>query len=216
MQVAKVPMSEFPPRPAYRVESERLVIRCWSPGDGPRLRTAIDECDAHLRPWIPWMWNEPQTLAETVTRLRGYRANFDLDQDYRYAVLDPTENDLIGETGLYRRVGPGAREIGYWTHTRYAGKGYALEAAAAMVRVAFDVDRVERIEIHCAPDNHASTTIPRKLGFTHEATLPRRVEAADGGRHGLMIWTLFRDDYEKSPARTARIRAFDAAGERLI
>ncbi|HSN72611.1 MAG TPA: GNAT family N-acetyltransferase, partial [Steroidobacteraceae bacterium] len=162
------------PRPVYRVETERLLIRCWEPADGPRLRAALDELDSYLRPWIPWMRHEPQSLDETVARLRGYRASFDLDRDYRYGVFDPTGTELIGETGLYPRVGPGAREIGYWTHSRHAGRGYATEAAAAMVRIAFEIDRVERIEIHCAVGNAPSAVVPRKLGFAHEATLRRR------------------------------------------
>ncbi len=44
-----------PNRTAYRVETQRLVLRCWSPGDAPRLRAALDICDTHLRPMIPFM-----------------------------------------------------------------------------------------------------------------------------------------------------------------
>lgn len=209
-------MTEIPRRPAYRVLTERLAIRCWVPEDAPRLRAALDELDAHLRPWIPWMKDEPQPLEATVARLRRYRAHFDLDTDYRYAVLDPAEAELIGETGLYTRVGPGAREIGYWTHARHAGKGYAVESTAAMVKVAFEIDCVDRIEIHCAPENTASAAIPRRLGFTHEATLERRFEDNGGQMRSSMIWTLFRDAYAGSPASTTRIAAFDCLGERLL
>lgn len=209
-------MTEPTARPAYRLETERLVIRCWAPDDAPRLRVALDELDAHLRPWIPWMRGEPRTLAQTTARLRGYRAQFDLDRDYRYAVLDPSEAELIGETGLYTRAGPGAREIGYWTHARHAGQGYAREASAAMVRVAFDVDGVDRVEIHCAPGNAASASVPRKLGFTHEATLARRIEDSEGSVHDVMIWTLLSRDYPRSPAREQRVAAFDCLGSRLL
>jgi RimJ/RimL family protein N-acetyltransferase len=209
-------MADMPARPAYRVETERLVIRCWSPTDGPRLRAALDELDDYLRPWIPWMQYEPLPLEQTVARLRTYRANFDSDRDYRYAVLDPTETELIGENGLYTRVGPGAREIGYWVHSRHAGKGYAVEASAAMVKVAFELDRVQRIEIHCAPENVASTRIPMRLGFQHEATLPRRIVDGDGTVHGLMIWTLFAGAYPDTVSARMPIRAFDCIGERIL
>ena len=30
-------------RPAYRVETQRLVLRCWEPEDAPLLKRAIDE-----------------------------------------------------------------------------------------------------------------------------------------------------------------------------
>jgi len=201
--------------PAYRVETDRLLIRCWEPGDAPRLREILDERGDHLRPWIPWMRDEPQPLAATAARLRGYRANFDLDRDFRYAVVEPGRG-LIGETGLYTRLGPDAREIGYWTDAQRAGLGYAREAAAAMVRVAFEIDGVERIEIHCAPENKASAAIPRHLGFTHEATLARRFTDTSGGERSSMIWTLFRDDYAASPARDVKLTAYDCVGERLL
>ena len=49
-------------RTAYRVHTDRLVLRCWSPEDAPALRRALDACDAHLRPMIPFMKDEPQIL----------------------------------------------------------------------------------------------------------------------------------------------------------
>lgn len=203
------------PRPAYRIETERLLIRCWDPADGPQLRAALDELDSYLRPWIPWMRAEPQPLEHTVARLRGYRAGFDLDRDYRYGVFAASGSELVGETGLYPRVGPNAREIGYWIHARHAGRGLASEAAAAMVRVGFEVDRVERLEIHCVPDNEASNVIPRKLGFTLEATLARRATDAEDQPQDLAIWTLFAQDYAASPARHVSIAAYDCTGQRL-
>lgn len=208
--------TQKPAGPAYRVETRRLVIRCWTPEDAPKLRRAIDELDSHLRPWIPWMRSEPQSLDQTVARLRSYRASFDLDRDYRYAVFDEAEAELIGETGLYTRAGVGAREIGYWTHLRHGGQGFAVEAAAAMVRVAFEVDGVDRLEIHCARENEASARVPLRLGFTHEATLARRIEDTEGRLRDAMIWTLLRSAYAGSPASEMPTAAYGCLGERLL
>ena len=174
-------MSAKRTRPAYRVETDRVVIRCWSPADAPLVRKALDDSDEHLRPWIPWMKDEPRTLAGTAEWLRGRRADFDLDTDYRYGVFDRDEQTLIGEIDLLRRAGKGAREIGYWINKASEGKGYATEITTAMVKVAFEIDRVDRLEIHCSPVNGASARIPEKLGFTHEATLKRRFQ--DSHKH---------------------------------
>lgn len=202
--------------PAYRIRTERLLIRCFDPADAPQLRAAIDELDLYLRPWIPWMRNEPQSLAQTVSRLRNYRASFDLDRDYRYGVFDRSGAELIGETGLYPRIGPGGLEIGYWIHQRHAGRGYAIEAAAAMVRIAFELERATRLEIHCDPDNHASQGIPRRLGFRHEATLARRSTDSENRLRDLMIWTLFASEYAASAARHASVAACDCTGVQLL
>jgi len=200
-------------RTAYRVETDRLVLRCWSPADAPVLRAALDVCDAYLRPWIPFMKDEPRSLQQTALWLRGHRAAFDTGTMFRYAVFDRAEQNLLGENMLLARVGPGGLEIGYWTHKDAAGNGYASEATCAMIRVAFDIEKTGRVEIMCAPENRASASIPARLGFTHEATLKKRAVDTDGVSRDLMVWSLFAEDYLSSPAATLVYRAFDCMGE---
>lgn len=209
-------MTESPLNTAYRIETDRLLIRCWSPADAPVLRAAIDESDQHLRPWIPWMKDEPKTLDETASGLRIKRANFDLGKDFWYAVFDSDEQTLIGEIGLMTRAGPGALEVGYWINKACEGQGYATDATAAMIRVAFEIARVERIEIYCAPENEASVAIPRKMGFLHEATLARRYNDSEGGVHDMMVWTLFADACADSPAGHQGLKAFDCLGRQVL
>lgn len=203
-------------RTAYRIETDRLVLRCWSPADAPVLRAALDASDAHLRPMIPFMKDEPRSLQETAQWLRGLRAAFDLGQMYRYAVYDATEQNLLGENMLLARVGPGGLEIGYWTHKDAIGKGIAREASSAMIRMAFEIEKMKRVEIMCAPQNKASASIPAHLGFTHEATLKKRALDSEGGIQDLMVWSLFADDYPSSPAARSTFRAFDCLGEVII
>ena len=58
---------------------------------------------------------EPQTLArEGYELLREFRARFDLDEDYVLGVFDRGRGRVVGGTGLHRRGGEGALEIGYW------------------------------------------------------------------------------------------------------
>jgi len=200
-------------RAAYRIETGRLVLRCWSPADAPVLRAALDVCDAHLRPMIPFMKDEPRSLQQTALWLRGHRAAFDLDEMYRYAVFDASEKNLLGENMLLARVGPGGLEIGYWTHKDAIGRGFATEATSALIRVAFEIKKVERVEIMCTPENTASASIPARLGFTHEATLKKRALDSDGVSRDLMVWSLFSADYPSSPAASTALRAFDCMGE---
>jgi RimJ/RimL family protein N-acetyltransferase len=200
---------------AYRVETERLLLRCWSPSDAAAMREALDQSGAQLRPWIPFMKDEPRTLAQTAEWLRGVRASFDRDEAYHYAVFDKNDGTLLGGNMLNARVGPGGMELGYWTRTGFTGRGIAAEASCAMIRTAFEIHQAERAEIHCAPENKASAAIPKKLGFTHEATLAERVRDTEGDKCDLMIWTLFAVDYPGSPARSQRVSAYDCAGQAL-
>lgn len=204
------------PGPAYRIETDRLVVRCYQPADAPLLKAAIDASLDHLRPWMPWAHAEPKSIEDKVALIRKFRGKLDLDQDCNYGVFSRDERAVLGALGLHARIGPDALEIGYWIHAAHAGQGLATEMAGAATRVAFEVLQVNRMEIHCAPDNHASAAVPRKLGYHHEATLRARLVEADGSRRDTMIWTLFAADYPASAAARIAARAFDAIGARLL
>jgi len=123
---------------------------------------------------------------------------------------------LLGAAGLHTRAGEGAREIGYWIHKAHLRQGLATEAAAALTRAAFEIERVKRVEIHCDPQNVHSAAIPKKLGYLCEATLRGRLPLPDGTSRDTMIWTLFAPDYPASPAASTQTQAFDALGRQLL
>ncbi len=197
---------------AYRIETERLIIRCYNPSDVFLLKTAIDESIEHLQPWMPWASDEPEDLQVKIDRLRMFRGDFDLNRNYVYGIFDPEKKFLIGGCGLHPRIGFNALEIGYWIHVDHINKGYATEIAAALTRVAFEVEKVKRVEIHCDPENARSFSIPKKLGFTHEATLKRRNLNYKGEPIDSMIWTIFYDEFFKSTIKEKKIKAYDAIG----
>jgi len=202
--------------PAYRIESERLVIRCYNPKDALYLQKAVQESVEHLRPWMPWVKDEPEELKVKIERLRLFRADFDLSKNYIYGVFDPNETELVGGTGLHPRVGSNAFEIGYWIHVNHVNKGYATEISAALTKVAFEIEHVNRVEIHCDPKNIISATIPKKLGYVYEATLRNRSESIEGELIDSMIWSIIREEYLKSPAAKAKIVAYDVFGNLII
>jgi RimJ/RimL family protein N-acetyltransferase len=204
------------PGPAYRIVTPRLVIRCYDPADAPLLKASVDDNIDHLIPWLPWAALEPQELQEKVNLLRRFRGAFDLGQDFIYGIFNRDETRLLGGTGLHTRLGSDVREIGYWIHKDYTGQGLATESSAALTKVAFEIDCVTRVEIHCDPLNTASSAVAQKLGYAHEATLPRRIPMADGSLRASMIWTLHSEEYPDSPSAQAPVEAYDAARRRIL
>jgi RimJ/RimL family protein N-acetyltransferase len=204
------------PGPAYRIVTPRLVIRCWEPRDAPLLKTTVETNIDHLLPWMPWAANYPAPLQEQIELLRGFRGNFDLGKDFVYGVFDPEETRALGGTGLHTRRGETAREIGYWLDKAVTGQGLATELSAALTTVAFEVDRVEWVEIHCAVENAASAAVPRKLGFHHDGTLRRRSLLPDGRYHDSMVWSIFRDEYQAGLGVQVPVKAYDALGWQIV
>jgi RimJ/RimL family protein N-acetyltransferase len=205
-----------PPAP-YRIETERLVIRCYDPRDAPLMKDAIDSSLGHLRPFMPFVDDEPESLEEKAARIKRFRVAFDSGEDFAYGIFDRDERVQVGGSGLHPRVGPGGLEIGYFVRASRARQGIATESSAALTRVAFEVCEADRVEIRIEPTNTASLGVPRKLGFPEEATLRRRLPARPGAAlRDVTIFTLFREDYSGSPAAATELRAWDAVGAQLL
>ena len=202
-------------KPAYRIETERLVLRCWQPEDAALMQEAITVSKEHLLPFMPWAMDEPAPVEAKIDLIRKFRSNFDRGEDYVYGVFNSAETRTLGGSGLHTRVGEEGFEIGYWIHKDFVGQGLATELAAALTKVAFELYLVQRMEIHCAVQNAASAAVPRKLGYVHEATR-RRLGFAHGVKSDSMIWTLFADEYPNTPSTSAEIKAFDIVGNQLL
>jgi RimJ/RimL family protein N-acetyltransferase len=205
---------EGPPAP-YRIETGRLVIRCYEPRDAPLLKEAIDSSLDHLRPWMPWAEAEPQTLEEKLELLKVFRSDFDRTENFAYGIFSADESQQLGGTGLHPRIGPRGLEIGYFVRASATRQGIITESTAALTRAGFEVCGADRIEVRIDPRNQASFGVPRKLGFEEEVTLRRRLPAAEGEPlRDLTIFTMFREDFD--PGMAANIRGFDARGERVL
>jgi RimJ/RimL family protein N-acetyltransferase len=205
---------EGPPAP-YRIETERLVVRCYQPSDAPLLKNAIDSSLEHLQPWMPWALDEPQTLEQKVELVELFGSSFDAGENFTYGIFAAGEAELLGGTGLHPRVGPGGLEIGYWVRASATRQGIVTESTAALTRAGFEVCGADRIEIRIEPRNEASFGVPRKLGFVEEATLRRRLPGREGGPlRDVTIFTMFSEDFDATIA--PGIRAFDAQGEQVL
>jgi RimJ/RimL family protein N-acetyltransferase len=200
---------------AYRIETRRLLVRCYTPSDAPLLAESVTENVEHLRPWMPWAYEEPEPIEVKVQRLKRFRGMFDLGQNFVYGIFDPKDTRLLGGTGLHPRIGERQLEIGYWIHKDYVNQGLVTESTAALIKVAFELIHVHRIEIHCDPANVASAAIPRKLGFTHEGTLRAKTSFLDRWSDS-MVWGLLENEYPDSSSAQAEIKVFDATGQQVL
>jgi len=203
------------PNPAYRIETKRLVIRCWKPEDAAMIQEATATSKEHLLPFMPWAADEPQPVEQKVELMRRFRGLFDRGEDYVYGIFSKDESRALGGTGLHTRPKDNALEIGYWLHKDFINQGFITETTAALTKVAFELYHVERMEIHCSVENLASAAVPRKLGYVHEATR-RRLGSANGEKTDQMIWTLFADEYPSTPCALVEIKAFDIVGNNLL
>ena len=200
--------------PAYRIETKRLVIRCYNPSDAKLLEQSVLESVEHLKPWMPWAHNEPVSIESRTKAVQSFRGKFDLGENYIYGIFNADETRLLGGTGLHPRIGDNELEIGYWIHKDFINKGFVTESTAALTKVAFEICHVHRMEIHCDPGNLASAAVPRKLGYVHEGTLRQKTPFLDRWSDS-MVWGLLESEYPNSPSAKAEVKVFGASGNRL-
>jgi RimJ/RimL family protein N-acetyltransferase len=81
----------------------------------------------------------------------------------------------IGICGLVKRDGLADVDVGFAFLSRYTAKGYAVEAAAAVLAHAHRQLQIRRVVAITAPDNLSSIAVLEKIGLTFE----RRVRLTD-------------------------------------
>lgn len=224
--VLDAPVSATPPSPRpvpYGFATERLVVRCYEPADAEKLLSTLQRSREHLVPWLPWAGEVPDSLDLMLDRVRRFRGWFDCGTDFVMGIFSREDGALVGGTGLHTRIGPDAREIGYWIAAGQTGQGLAQETCRGLVRLGFEHLNLARIEIRVNPSNLPSRRIPEQLGFHLDGTLRKqgspgvgpsdRPQATDPGgpRPDSEVWSLLPEEFAARLGDFPPITAWDAA-----
>lgn len=187
-----------PPRDRLpdRIEDGELLLRRWRVADAEALSGAVAESDAHLRPWMPWMAEEPVPLPKRREMLERWQSEWENGGDSVFGAF--VGAGVAGSFGLHRRRGPRALEIGYWVAARFARRGLGTKATRLLTEAAFSLPEIEWVEIRHDKANAASAGIPRALGYRLTAEAPEDAKApAEVGT--ACIWRMERDDWGSRP-----------------
>jgi RimJ/RimL family protein N-acetyltransferase len=175
-----------------RIEGSGILLRVWRLDDAARLGKAVAESAEHLRPWMAWMADEPQTPGRRRAMLARWEAEWSDGGDAYYGIF--LDGDVVGSCGLHRRVGPDALEIGYWIDAAFVRRGLATEAARLLTDAAFSMPEISSVEIHHDRANLASSGVPSRLGYRFFGEQPDEATApADTGVE--CVWRIERSEW---------------------
>lgn len=127
--------------------------------------------------------------------IASHRGQAERREAVTYAVTRADDGTLVGAVGLTVDPENDSAELGYWIGRQHWGKGYATEAARAVVDWAFPALELHRIHASHFPRNPASGRVLRKLGMRHEGRLRGHVKKW-GEYLDLEKFGLLRDDLE--------------------
>lgn len=139
----------------------------------------------------------PYTPEQTRSRLE---TSIDWDKDqprkrYKFGITIRPEDRVIGRLSL-SMITPEAREweIGWTVNNREWGKGYATEAAQAVMVFAFKTLNIHRLIAFCHAENAASARVMEKIGMRREAYL-RETRWLRGGWYDELLYAILDKDY---------------------
>jgi RimJ/RimL family protein N-acetyltransferase len=183
-------------RPRYPLKTDRLLLRPFEPRDLDDLHAYRSDPEV-----CRYLLSEPGTVEDTAQRLDKSLTMGELTDEGQWLVLAVVLDDrVIGEVVL-KWVSEEHRqgEVGYVFNAAYQGKGYAREAAEAMLRIAFDELKLHRVTALCNTLNEPSWRLMERLGMRREAH-HRESEVVKGAWADCYIYALLEEEYARVQA----------------
>lgn len=167
--------------------TERLVLRPFTLADAPAVQRFAGAREVALNTLlIPYPY--PDGAAEAwISKPRD-------PHDINFAITLRESGELVGAIGLVVGREHDRAEIGYWIAVEHWNRGYATEAARAVIRYGFEELNLNRIfAVHFAR-NAGSGRVMRKLGMRHEGSLREHL-VKWGERIDVEVYGILRGDW---------------------
>ncbi len=172
---------------------ERLILRPFKPSDAPDIqRLAGDFAIADTTLNLPHPYEDG--MAEDW--ISTHREAFEAGTDAFFAVTLRETGELVGAMTLmdirsrFQRA-----ELGYWIGRPYWGRGYATEAARAMLAYGFQELKLNRIFATHFVRNPASGRVMEKIGMICEGGMRQHAKRWDDFED-FKLYGILRSEFE--------------------
>ena len=141
------------------IETTRLRLRAITASDWPAIHAYMS--DPHVTAFLP-----EGCLDELASRTFALRhASSEAEA---VAVIEKASGQMIGHMPFHPWFVAETYEVGWALGHQHQGKGYATEAARALLTYAFEALKVHRVIATCQPENTASWRVAENLGLRRE------------------------------------------------
>jgi RimJ/RimL family protein N-acetyltransferase len=154
------------------LETQRLLLRAPRLDDVPALVPLINDrrvAENLSRAPHPYSYKDAETFISGAN----------LADDEVAFLVTLRDGTLVGACGVGTLAGA-SPEIGYWFGVAHWGRGYATEAARAVIAYAFDELGHETLEAGARVTNPASRRVLEKCGYEWTGVVLTRVRALGG------------------------------------
>jgi RimJ/RimL family protein N-acetyltransferase len=157
-------------KPPEQIETERLVLRKPLPDDAPILFSAYMQ-DPQVTRYTTW--RPHQQVQETESFIENSIAAWESETRFPMVITLKEEDVPFGMIDFHIRgctVG-----FGYVIARSHQHKGYATEAARAMIHWAFQQPAIYRVNASTDVENIASQRVLEKAGMLREGLLRKYI-----------------------------------------
>ncbi|HJN85712.1 MAG: GNAT family protein [Dehalococcoidia bacterium] len=178
-----------------RIATERLLLRDFVTDDWPDvLAYQRDPRYLQFYPWADRTEAEVRRFVKLFVDQQTERPR----RNFQFAITFPDGGQVIGNIGIRRKPeNDWEADIGYELAPEYWGRGYATEAALAIVDFGFRELGLHRISSWCIADNAASARVLERVGLRPEGRL-RENEHFKGRWWDTLLYGLLESEWRTS------------------
>lgn len=149
-----------------QIETERLLLAPFHPADSKEVQRLAGNFSVSSK-----TLNIPHPYKDGMAEqwIAAHSKQWAERQQAVFAVRSKDGDHLVGAISLEFNSESQA-ELGYWIGEPYWGKGYATEAAQALVSFAFNGMNLSKITARYLSTNKASGRVMEKIGMKHVRT----------------------------------------------
>ena len=187
--------------PNVVLKTERLILREFEESDWEAVH--FYGSDLEVVRYMPWRPNSVENTRKLIQRAIAHQRD-DPRREYELAVTLRAGGGLIGGCGITMTSSQhrGAY-IGYCFDKRVWGKGYATEAARAIVAFGFEHLGLRRIVATCDTENLASARVMEKIGMTREGRMREDMQIR-GRRRDSFLYAILKHEWQEPDAYHTR------------
>jgi RimJ/RimL family protein N-acetyltransferase len=201
MSSAIVPEDDLVSECPSEINSTRLLLRPYRPGEGQLYVDIYRDNHAHLFEFKPRELRGMESAADAERHIQWLLRAWQDKEIFVFGVWVRATGGYVGEAYL---ANPDwdvpSLELGYFVVAQQTGRGIATEAGAALVDMAFVHLGVARIDLQCTADNLASTRVAERLGFRLEGRHRQRHRKRNGELVDRLWYGLLHTEWEARPS----------------
>ncbi|RKZ11148.1 GNAT family N-acetyltransferase [Candidatus Fermentibacteria bacterium] len=149
----------------------------------------------YLKQWLPWL-DYVKSESDTLKFIKKAIAQNENSLGPTFVIL--YKNRIGGVIGYHpfdnlNKIG----EIGYWLSQSLQGKGIITLSCKALIKLGFEMYRLNRIQIPAAENNGRSRLVPERLGFKYEGMIRER-EFLYGKYVNHAMYSILKSEYSEN------------------